>query len=65
MFHVPEVPPATVGAMITLPSRAVIARGAAGVAPAEEEVEGVAVFRPADEKIERISIDTTNKQESS
>lgn len=63
IFHDPEVPPATVGAMITLPSRAVIARGAAGVAPAEEEeVEGVAVFGPADEKIERISIDTCKKQ---
>lgn len=49
IFHDPEVPPTTVGAMITLPSRAVIARGAAGVAPAEEEeVEG-AVFPPADE----------------
>lgn len=51
IFHDPEVPPVTVGAMITLPSWADIMAGAAGGAAAEveEEVEGAALFPSAGE----------------
>lgn len=56
IFHDPEVPPATIGAMITLFPWAVIVVGTAGVALAEEEeeVEGEALLPSANEEKERI-----------
>lgn len=56
MFHDPEVPPATVGAMITLSPWAVIVVGTAGgaLAEEEEEVEGEALLLSANEEKERI-----------
>lgn len=56
IFHDPEVPPATVGAMITLSPWAVIVAGTAGgaVAEEEEEVEGEALLLSVNEEKERI-----------